>query len=125
MALDLTVRPQIFVYLTNENLEATIQNLLHGIEEEQVPYHISVVAEQDSIKAAYEAAVSSSLNVGIGCDGQKVVLHYKNLEPNQPYLVIDRYQTVPKEALKAFGSNSARLVKGVPFKDLDVMEVKR
>lgn len=119
MALDLTIRPEIFIYLTDGALEQTIMHVLYGIEEEGVPYHISAADERDSIKAGYAAAVASSLNVGIGCDGQELVLHYKNLKPDHPYLIIDRYQTVPKEQLKAFGSNSARLVKGVPFMELD------
>lgn len=120
MALDLTIRPQIFVYVTKDELEKTLEHLFYGIEEEQVPFTITVVDEQDGIKAAYQAAIASSLGVGVGCDGQKVALHYKNLQPNQPYLVIDRYQTVPHDQLKALGSNSARLVKGMPFKELDV-----
>ena len=123
MSNDFTVKPRIFVYLTNPELEDTIQFLLYGIEEEGIPFEVAPVEAADAVSAAYQAAQTSSLTTGVGCDGQKVVLHYKNLDPDEPYLVIDRYQTKPKQQLKAFGSNCARLVKGVPFKDLSMMEV--
>ncbi|MDH6365454.1 hypothetical protein M2139_002457 [Enterococcus sp. PF1-24] len=119
---DFSIRPQIFIYVTDEKLTATIEYLLYGIEEEGIPYQIVAVSAQEAVAAAYEAAKTSSLSTGVGCDGQKVVLHYKNLAPNQPYLVIDRYQTVSKKQLKAFGSNCARLVKRIPFKDLEENE---
>ncbi|MGM0213335.1 glycerol dehydratase reactivase beta/small subunit family protein [Enterococcus sp. AZ109] len=124
MSNDFTVKPRIFVFLTNPGLEESIQFLLYGIEEEGIPYEVQVVEASDAVSAAYQSATTSSLITGVGCDGEKVVLHYKNLDPNDPYLVIDRYQTKPKEQLKAFGSNCARLVKGVPFKELSMMEVK-
>lgn len=124
MGNDFTVKPRIFVYLTDHGLEESIKFLLYGIEEEGIPYEVQVVEASDAVTAAYQSAITSSLITGVGCDGQKVVLHYKNLDPSEPYLVIERYQTKPKEQLKAFGSNCARLVKGVPFKELSMMEVK-
>lgn len=124
MAVDFKVRPQIYIYLTATDLQPSIKDLLYGIEEEGIPFEIvEQVNEKDVIAAAYEAAKTSSLMVGVGCDGEKLVLHYKNLASQRPYLLIDRYQTKPKQLIKDFGSNCARLVKGVSFKDVEGMEV--
>ncbi|GCF95232.1 PduH protein [Enterococcus florum] len=124
MALDFSIQPKIFIYLTNSDLEKSIPFLLYGIEEEGIPFEVKTTQHRDAVQAGYQAAKDSSLITGVGCDGQTLVLHYKNLEPEKPYLVIDRYQTKPNEHLKDFGSNCARLIKGIPLKSLEEMEVK-
>ncbi len=117
MAIDLTTRPQIFVYLVQGIQEQDILSLLNGLEEEGIPYFVKQRAEITAVEAAYQAALDSSLQVGIGCDNQDLVLHYKNLNSAKPYLVLSNFKKRAKEVVKDFGGNGARLVKGIPFKE--------
>jgi hypothetical protein len=119
MAIDYSVRPVIFFYLTREVERRVVAPILNGLEEEGIPFELKEVSGSAN-EIAYQAACESSLQVGIGCDDQNLVLHYKNLLAEDPYIVIGRFQSVPKDILKDFGSNCARLVKGMPFKKLNL-----
>lgn len=125
MELDFTVRPVIVIYLSQISLAEEIQYVLYGLEEEQIPYSLEQENFSTAAEAAYAAANQSSLNVGIGYVNNEVALHYKNLAPETPYQVIQRVVTCPSLLLKKFGGNAARLVKGVPFKSIDLLEVKK
>ena len=94
------------------------------MEEEKIPYSLEQRNFSTATEAAYIAANTSSLNVGIGYVNNEVALHYKNLAQETPYQSIQRVVTCPPLILKSFGGNAARLVKGVPFKSIDPMEVK-
>lgn len=116
MAID-NDRPAIFIALPNQlnnKVPDELKPMLHGIEEEQIPFQTMQVEDADSAVArAYQAAVASRLSVGISFDDQQIVVHYKNLKPNEPLFVvpIDNPTNIRK-----VGANAARLVKGVPFK---------
>ncbi|MBU9788312.1 glycerol dehydratase reactivase beta/small subunit family protein [Lentilactobacillus sp. IMAU92037] len=116
MAID-NDRPAILIALSdklNNKLPGNLEPMLHGIEEEQIPFQMIQVADSSSaVDRAYQAAVASRLSVGISFDDQQIVVHYKNLNPNEPLFVvpIDNPTNVRK-----IGANAARLVKGVPFK---------
>ena len=124
MELELNVRPVVLIYLDNRSSTEDIQFVLYGMEEEKIPYSLEQKNFSTATEAAYVAANTSSLNVGIGYVNNEVVLHYKNLAPETPYQSIQRVVTCPPLILKNFGANAARLVKGVPFKSIDPMEVK-
>ena len=124
MELELNVRPVVLIYLDNMSSTEDIQFFLYGMEEEKIPYSLEQKNFSTATEAAYVAANTSSLNVGIGYVNNEVVLHYKNLAPETPYQSIQRVVTCPPLILKNFGGNAARLVKGVPFKSIDPMEVK-
>ena len=124
MELELNVRPVVLIYLDNRSSTEDIQFVLYGMEEEKIPYSFEQKNFSTATEAAYVAANTSSLNVGIGYVNNEVVLHYKNLAPETPYQSIQRVVTCPPLILKNFGGNAARLVKGVPFKSIDPMEVK-
>lgn len=124
MELELNVRPVVLIYLDNRSSTEDIQFVLYGMEEEKIPYSLEQKNFSTATEAAYVAANTSSLNVGIGYVNNEVVLHYKNLAPETPYQSIQRVVTCPPLILKRFGGNAARLVKGVPFKSIDPMEVK-
>ncbi|MGX7204253.1 glycerol dehydratase reactivase beta/small subunit family protein [Enterococcus pingfangensis] len=125
MELDFTVRPVVVIYLSQISLAEEIQYVLYGLEEEQIPYSLEQENLSTAVEAAYAAANQSSLNVGIGYVNNEVALHYKNLAPETPYQAIQRVVTCPSLLLKKFGGNAARLVKGVPFKSIDLLEVKK
>lgn len=125
MELDFTVRPVVVIYLSQISLAEEIQYVLYGLEEEQIPYSLEQENFSTAVEAAYAAANQSSLNVGIGYVNNEVALHYKNLAPETPYQAIQRVVTCPSLLLKKFGGNAARLVKGVPFKSIDLLEVKK
>ena len=124
MELELNVRPVVLIYLDNRSSTEDIQFVLYGMEEEKIPYSLEQKNFSTATEAAYVAANTSSLNVGIGYVNNEVVLHYKNLAPETPYQSIQRVVTCPPLILQNFGGNAARLVKGVPFKSIDPMEVK-
>lgn len=124
MELDLNVRPVILIYLSKTASVDDIQYVLYGLEEEKIPFSIEQRDFSTATEAAYIAANTSSLNVGIGYVKNEVALHYKNLAPETPYQSIQRVVTCPPLILKRFGGNAARLVKGVPFNSIDPMEVK-
>ena len=124
MELELNVRPVVLIYLDNRSSTEDIQFVLYGMEEEKIPYSLEQKNFSTATEAAYVAANTSSLNVGIGYVNNEVVLHYKNLAPETPYQSIQRVVTCPPLILKNFGGNAARLVKSVPFKSIDPMEVK-
>lgn len=124
MELDLNVRPVILIYHSRTSSMDDIQYVLYGLEEEKIPFSIEQRDFSTATEAAYIAANTSSLNVGIGYINNEVALHYKNLAPETPYQSIQRVVTCPPLILKRFGGNAARLVKGVPFNSIDPMEVK-
>lgn len=124
MELDLNVRPVVLIYLDKRASAEDIQYIFYGLEEEKIPYTLEQKDFSTATEAAYIAANTSSLNVGIGFVNNEVALHYKNLAPETPYQSIQRVVTCPPLVLKSFGGNAARLVKGVPFKSIDPMEVK-
>ena len=66
-----------------------------------------------AVALAHEAACRSPLDVGVGlaADGS-VCVHHAKLDPATPALVGDR------SAARSCGHNAARLVVGIPFKDL-------
>lgn len=124
MELDLNVRPVVLIYLDKRASAEDIQFIFYGLEEEKIPFTLEQKDFSTATEAAYIAANTSSLNVGIGYVNNEVALHYKNLVPETPYQSIQRVVTCPPLVLKSFGGNAARLVKGVPFKSIDPMEVK-
>ena len=77
--------------------------VLLGIEEEGIPFRIQHIPSGEVIDSAWLAARQSPLLVGIACDQEKLIVHYKNL---------------PASARRSIGSNAARLVKGIPFREL-------
>ena len=124
MELDLNVRPVVLIYISKNVSTEDIRYILYGLEEEKIPFSIEQRDFSTATEAAYVASNTSSLNVGIGYVNNEAALHYKNLAPETPYQSIQRVVTCPPMILKRFGGNAARLVKGVPFKSIDPMEVK-
>lgn len=124
MILQYTSKPTILlVALKGAHLDKIAQ-IEYGVEEEGIP---CVRHEEDKVMdvvlSAHEAATHSLLLVGIACDDRDAVLHYRTLKEEQFLYRIKDYPSISHEELRAFGSNAARLVKGIPFKKSDVVEV--
>ncbi|HFZ8993009.1 TPA: glycerol dehydratase reactivase beta/small subunit family protein [Citrobacter freundii] len=92
-------------------------DVLLGIEEEGIPFVIQTQTDRDVIHGAWQAARQSPLLVGIACDRETLVVHYKNLPPSAPLFTLMHHQD--SHARRSTGNNAARLVKGIPFRDLN------
>ena len=109
-------RPSIIVGV--ENGTAIPQNaapLFNGIEEEQIPVAVREIDIDNVLSRAYQSALASRLSVGIAFDGDRFIVHYKNLKENKP--LFDKTISDGKQ-LRVLGANAARLVKGIPFKEM-------
>ncbi|MBS1204967.1 MAG: propanediol dehydratase [Proteobacteria bacterium] len=96
------------------NYQSDWQEVLWGIEEEGIPWRWQMSQEEDVTTSAWQAANQSALLVGIACNSQRLVIHYRNLPASAPLFTLMR-QAEPQARRRA-GSNAARLVKGIPFR---------
>ncbi len=102
---------------------ALLLQLLAGLEEEGVPGRVQITeadltadGQPAAVAMAYEAARSSSLEVGLAMDaGGALALHHLRAEPDKPIFVAPA-GTVDGLVARAFGVNAARLVKVQPFR---------
>ena len=110
-------KPEIKVFYNKNSVnKSVIQQVLLGIEEEGLPYSLAEKDSNDGLNLAYKAAEASHLGVGIGL-GDKIVLHYIKLKEDEPLFIAPVRDD--EEMLRAIGSNAARLVKRMPFKDIE------
>ena len=93
------------------------REVLLGIEEEGIPFRLQHHPAGDVVDSAWQAARSSPLLVGIACDRHTLVVHYKNLPASAPLFTLMHHQD--SQAHRHTGNNAARLVKGIPFRDLN------
>ncbi|EGQ0034393.1 glycerol dehydratase reactivase beta/small subunit family protein [Escherichia albertii] len=93
----------------------TWNEVLLGIEEEGIPFHIQQIPSGEVIDSAWQAARQSPLLVGIACDREKLIVHYKNLPTSAPLFTLMYQQD--NHARRSIGNNAARLVKGIPFQE--------
>ena len=101
------------------------REVLLGIEEEGIPFVLQPRTggdlqhhpAGDVVDSAWQAARSSPLLVGIACDRHTLVVHYKNLPASAPLFTLMHHQD--SQAHRNTGNNAARLVKGIPFRDLN------
>ena len=93
----------------------TWNEVLLGIEEEGIPFLIQHIPTGEVIDSAWLAARQSPLLVGIACDREKLIVHYKNLPASAPLFTLMYQQD--NHARRSIGNNAARLVKGIPFRE--------
>lgn len=96
------------------NCRSNWQEVLWGIEEEGIPWRWQTSQEEDVTTSAWQAANQSALLVGIACNNQRLVIHYRNLPASAPLFTL--MQQAEPQARRRAGSNAARLVKGIPFR---------
>ncbi len=89
----------------------TWDEVLLGIEEEGIPFRIQHIPSGEVIDSAAGCS-SISLLVGIACDQEKLIVHYKNLPASAPLFTLMYQQD--NHAGRSIGTNAARTVKGFP-----------
>ena len=94
-------------------IKGKLEEILFGIEEEGLPWIITVSEEKDSKILGDIASESSKLGVGIGIGIDGITLHHDKLEKYKPLFTCPLSSTV--ETFRTLGMNSARLIKGEPF----------
>jgi hypothetical protein len=108
--------PRVFVWCIGDEIPESVDYIEHGIEEEGVSWAVQSGFDGDSVPVAYDAAVSSSLKIGVSvAPDQRVVVHHKQLPDTDP--IFDVARTTADTARK-LGSNAARLAKGTPLKQV-------
>ena len=108
--------PRVFVRCVGEQIPETVQYIEYGIEEEGVSWVVKRGYDGETVSVAYEAALDSSLKIGVSITpDDRVVVHHKQLPDDEP--VFDIAGVAPETARK-LGSNSARLAKGTPLKPI-------
>lgn len=107
--------PAIWVYLEQTENEQ-VKQLFWGMEEEGIPFKTLQTQIADIKNEAHKAASLSPLAVGIACTHQQIVVHSRNLSPDNPLFHISLYTHNADNQLRNLGCNAARLVKGLPFK---------
>ncbi|WP_432666514.1 glycerol dehydratase reactivase beta/small subunit family protein [Wukongibacter baidiensis] len=112
-------KPTIKIYYSSNIKDIRyFSNLLWGIEEEGIPYELEMMDGDSDIDLSYKAAQDSRLDVGLGISYEGFVsLHYVKLNKDRPLFKINTKLEGTK--LRALGSNTARLVKGMPLKNLE------
>ena len=94
-----------------------LREVIAGIEEEGIPFVIQHQAAGEVVQSAWQAARMSPLLVGIACNEETLVVHYKNLPTSAPLFTLTYRQNSLDR--RSTGNNAARLVKGIPFRDLN------
>ncbi|SKC91848.1 glycerol dehydratase reactivase beta/small subunit family protein [Maledivibacter halophilus] len=112
-------KPSINIYYSNLIKDHSLYTqLLWGIEEEGLPYQCVSKELNNALELAYAAAESSRLSVGIGIDSTgDIILHYQKLDKDKPLFKINIDEGYAN--LRKLGANSARLIKGIPFKSFE------
>lgn len=113
---DINIRPAINIYYDGQMNKRDFEAILHGIEEEGIPYELKPGEPKDILKLSHEASLASKLGVGVGISGNEAVLHFEKLDELSPLFRMSIKDG--KAALRALGANAARLVKRMPFKEI-------
>jgi hypothetical protein len=131
--------PAVFLQLAAGEIPAdALRELRAGLEEEGIPCRVlaaeapapgpaaaSPVCDAPALAAppadaallAHAAACASPVSVGLGLSADTACLHLPQLPPSAPLLSVSVRVPEP-ERLRALGHNAARLVAGVPLKEL-------
>ncbi|HFD8641434.1 TPA: glycerol dehydratase reactivase beta/small subunit family protein [Clostridium perfringens] len=109
--------PSIFVYCSLGINEVDIEEILWGMEEEGIPFILKNKDLNDAKELANLAANDSKLSVGIGVNSKgDVSLTINKLKEEEPLFFINLEKG--NTCLRSLGSNGARLVKGMPLKNI-------
>ena len=109
--------PRIRIVYIGSEKPTVVEYIERGIEEEGVPWVVLSENDGQNIPIAYDASINSSLSIGISVTGDRIIIHHKQLPDDEP--VFDISDATASLARK-LGSNSARLAKGTPLKDLEI-----
>jgi hypothetical protein len=108
-------RPAIHVCLFGPSEPGLYRWVEIGAEEEGLPTrHVDLTAE-NVVAAAYAAAQSSRLDIGVAIGQGQVVLHEAHMPPAQPVLAFT-LGSAARQACRLMGGNAARLVVRLPLR---------
>ncbi len=108
--------PRVHVRCLGDREPELVAFIEHGIEEEGVSWVVQSGFEDDVVAIAHEAAVASSLDIGVCVTANsRAVVHHKRLADDDP--IFDVSDAAPERA-RRLGSNAARLAKGTPLKPI-------
>ena len=110
-------RPCIVVVIDKPD-KIILKQLLAGIEEEGIPYEVNTVNCLELFKITHKAALYSRMGVGVGINGNRVMLHYSKLKSDKPIFDVNLNRYI-KETARSIGNNAARLYKIMPFKNIE------
>lgn len=123
MRIDQTPKPSVNIEVSFGTDSSMIQEILFGIEEEGIPYQVEQNLKAEAQQLAFKASQQSKLSVGIGFKDNCVVLHQRNIPENLFIYRIQDINQVSSDSLRTFGINAARLVKSIPFRVNQELEV--
>lgn len=107
--------PAVRIFMAPPVSREFINYILWGLEEEGIPAELKEMeGESSAVLLAKLAADSASLNVGIGIDKAKVVLHHRDLLQENPLFSLGA-EELNRTNLRCLGANAARLFKGNPL----------
>ncbi len=112
--MDINQDSPVIVITALTDCQSLWQDVLWGIEEEGIPWRWQQASGVDVVAHAWQAANQSALLVGVACDSEKLVIHYRNLPASAPLFSLMHHED--HQARRAAGNNAARLVKGIPFR---------
>lgn len=110
-------KPSVYIAVEADYKNSSLVNYLcYGLEEEGIPFHLVNDSAKNLYYLGHQAAQASRLNVSLALgENNKVIIHHKKLEPDSPFFE----KEISKEfQAKAIASNAARLVKGIPIKEV-------
>ncbi len=114
-------KPEIKIILNSSKVcKKAVEYICQGMEEEGLPFSIEEMEENNPVELAFRGAELSPLGVGIGVTEKQAVLHFIKLKEDQPIFSIPTASD--EDTLRGLGSNAARLIKRMPFKDLKNVE---
>lgn len=107
------------VIIKSESLTspAAEEKVCRGIEEEGVPFEVRTDPGDSAVKLAYQAAMLSRLDIGIGIGADhNIAVHYSRLEEVEPLFTASSDSESRSHVI--LGLNAARFAKGLPLKEL-------
>jgi len=114
--VDQVNKPSVYIGVQKKyESNRLFDNICFGLEEEGIPFD-SYLSEAELNLLAQDAAQKSRLGVGIavGNDNQ-IIIQHKKMNSDNPFF--KKKINKPFQA-KIMGSNAARLVKGIPIKEI-------
>jgi hypothetical protein len=114
--VDQSNKPSVYIGLQKKyESNHLFDYICYGLEEEGIPFDY-YLSDDHVNQLALEAAHKSRLGVGVAIgDDNQIVIQHKKMNVEDPFFKkkIDKYFQA-----KIMGSNAARLVKGIPIKEI-------
>lgn len=104
----------VIAYSKSVEGDELLEYIHYGIEEEGIPYDMVGLDSDDAVELAKEGARRSKLGISVSLDSKKRgCINHVNFKDNE---VLFLHVLDDGEDARILGTNSARLMKGIPFK---------